>query len=348
MNEPKNFFKSRPWKVTLVTLAITIPIFVLSTFNDLFLILVLSFAATFVLRPVVDYLENLGIKRTLAIIGLYIVLGSVLVVGGILMYPILVSQVLNIADSFSGEKLSAMLNKLSVQVSQQIPFLKTDVVLKELNSFVLNIGTYAGQTLANVAGMLTTLLLVPFITFFFLNDYYTMQKSFIQNVPNKYFEMALNVIHKLEEQLTKYIQGTVTESLVVALLYAISYAIMGINYATVLGLIGGIMNIIPFAGPFIGAVPVLLVSIIQTGDLQMLPWIILSTVIVQQLDQMFVQPAVFSRIMDIHPLTMFLVILAGNEILGVMGMILAVPIYTVISVTAKETNWGLKNYKITW
>ncbi len=348
MNEPKNFFKSRPWKVTLVTLAITIPIFVLSTFNDLFLILVLSFAATFVLRPLVDYFENLGMKRTLAIIGLYLVFGSVLVVGGMLIYPILVSQVLNIADSFSGEKLSAMLNKLSLQVSQQIPFLQSETVLQELNGIVLNMGTYAGKALSTLAGTLTTLLLVPFITFFFLNDYYKMQKSFIEIVPNKYFEMALNVIHKLEEQLTKYIQGTVTESLLIAVLYAIAYAIMGINYATALGLIGGVMNIIPFAGPFIGAVPVLLVSIMQFGDLQMLPWIILSTVAVQQLDQMFVQPAVFSRIMDIHPLTMFLVILAGNEILGVMGMILAVPIYTVISVTAKETNWGLKNYKITW
>ncbi|HLP17600.1 MAG TPA: AI-2E family transporter, partial [Bacteroidota bacterium] len=66
-----------------------------------------------------------------------------------------------------------------------------------------------------------------------------------------------------------------------------------------------------------------------------------------QLDQIFVQPAVFSKIMSIHPLVMFLVILVGNEVLGVMGMVLAVPIYTIITVTARETNWGLKNYTIT-
>ena len=166
-------------------------------------------------------------------------------------------------------------------------------------------------------------------------------------MPNKYFEMTLNVLHKIEEQLSKYIRGTVIESAVVALLYIVAYWYLGINYATVLGLVGGIMNIIPFAGPFIGAVPVLLISIMQFGDLHMLIPIVVSTVIVQQLDQIFVQPTVFSSIMDIHPLTMFIVILLGNEVLGVMGMILSVPIYTTIVVTATETNWGLKNYKIT-
>ncbi|KAB2923689.1 MAG: AI-2E family transporter, partial [Bacteroidetes bacterium] len=70
-------------------------------------------------------------------------------------------------------------------------------------------------------------------------------------------------------------------------------------------------------------------------------------VAVQQIDQMAIQPAVFSKIMDIHPLTMFLVILIGNEVLGVMGMVLAIPIYTVVLVTAKETNWGLTHYRIT-
>ncbi|MCX6136890.1 MAG: AI-2E family transporter [Ignavibacteriales bacterium] len=122
---------------------------------------------------------------------------------------------------------------------------------------------------------------------------------------------------------------------------------MGINYAIVLGIVGGIMNVIPFAGPFIGAIPVLIVTMIQFGDLSMLLPIVISTVVVQQLDQIFVQPTVFSKILDIHPLTMFLVILIGGQVLGVLGMILSIPIYTIISVTARETNWGLNNYRIT-
>jgi predicted PurR-regulated permease PerM len=297
---------------------------------------------------VIDYLENIGLSRTVAIIFLYIVLGSIVVVAVILLYPIIVLQVGQISSSFSGDRLSTMLKQLSISISEKIPFLKTEMITEQLNGALIKIGNAAGDALATMLSTATSLILVPFIAFFLLNDYYTMQKAFIQNLPNKYFEMGLNVLHKLEDQLTKYIRGTVIESGIIAVLYAVTYFFLGINYATILGIVGGITNIIPFAGPFIGAIPVLLVSIIQFGDLRMLLPIAITTVVVQQLDQMFVQPTVFSKIMDIRPLTMFIVILAGNELLGVMGMVLAVPIYTVILVTAKETNWGLKNYKITW
>lgn len=348
MTEQKTFFKSRPWKVFVVTFSISFPIFLLSRFDNLFLILVVSFAVTFILRPLIDQLEDKGINRMWAVLGTFIVLGSIIVVVGMILYPLIVTQMLQISTAFSGDKLTIMLDKLSASIAQHAPFIKTEAVQQQLHEAVSSFGTSAGSSIEKGIGLLANLAIVPFISFFLLNDYYKMQKIFIQNMPNKYFEMTLNIIHKLEEQLTKYIRGTVTESFFVAILYALFYFYYGINYATVLGLIGGIANIIPFAGPFIGAIPVLLISIIQFGDLSMLPWIIISTIVVQQIDQFFIQPAVFSKIMDIHPLTMFLVILVGNEVLGVMGMVLAVPIYTVIFVTAKETNWGLKKYKITW
>ncbi len=342
-----NFFTSRQWKVFVVTFAISAPIFFFSLFKELFMILIISFVLTMVLRPVVDYIENKGIPRTAAVLSLFLTFGSLTVSGLTLLYPIVVSQVVSLSSSFNADSLSVMLNQLSTSVSQQIPFLKSDVILIKLNAMILDAANLAGQTLATAAGFAASMMVVPFITFFLLNDYYKMQKAFIQNMPNKYFEMSLNLIYKLEGQLGKYIIGTCLESFFVAILYIIAYYILGVNYATVLGIIGGVANIIPFAGPFIGAIPVLIISIVQFGDLHMLIPIIIISVVVQQLDQIFVQPTVFSKIMSIHPLTMFLVILIGNEILGVMGMILAVPIYTVISVTAKETNWGLKNYRIT-
>lgn len=347
MKEDKSFFRSRPWKVFLVTMAIAVPIFVLSTFSDLFLILVVSFTLTFILRPVVDFIENLGVARWVAVLMIFLGLGSIVAIGAMLLFPVLSSQVTQISASFSKERLGVMLNDLSKQIATQVPFLKSDSVRDQLNNTLVTFGDSAGQALTGLLGTAATLAIVPFITFYMLNDYYNMQKAFVRNMPNKYFEMTLNIIYKIEDQLSKYIQGTVTESLIVAMIYSVCYFFLGINYATVLGLIGGFTNIIPFAGPFIGAIPVLLISIVQFGDLSMLPWIVLVSVGVQQVDQVFVQPTVFSKIMDIHPLVLFLVILVGNETLGVMGMVLAVPIYTIILVTATETNWGLKNYRIT-
>ncbi len=347
MNEEKSFFRSRHWKVFLVTMAIALPIFVFATFEDLFLILIVSFILTFVLKPLVDYIENLGAARWVSVMIVFTGLGSIAVGAVVLLFPVITTQVSQIAAAFDKERLTVMLNDLSRQIAQQIPFLKSEAIREQLNTFLVSFGNSAGTALSGLLGTAATLAIVPFITFFLLNDYYRMQKSFIRNMPNKYFEMSLNIIYKIEDQLSKYIRGTVIESAAVGIIYSICYFSLGINYATVLGLIGGFTNVIPFAGPFIGAIPVLLISIVQFGDLSMLPWIALITIGVQQIDQMVVQPAVFSKIMDIHPLTMFIVILIGNETLGVMGMVLAVPIYTVILVTAKETNWGLQRYKIT-
>jgi len=347
MTDEKNFFRSIPWKVFLVTMAIVVPIFVLSTFQDLFLILVVSFTLTFILRPIVDYIENLGAARWVSVIIIFSGLGSILALVIVLLVPVITTQISQIAVSFSPGKLTVLLNDLSAQISRQIPFLQTDAVRDKLHSALVSFGSSAGESLTGLVGTTASMAIVPFITFFLLNDYHTMQKALIRSMPNKYFEMSLNIMYKIEDQLSKYIQGTAIESMFVAVLYSVAYFYLGINYATVLGLIGGITNIIPFAGPFIGSIPTLLVSIIQFGDLRMVLPIIIVTVAVQQIDQMVIQPTVFSRIMDIHPLTMFLVILIGNEVLGLMGMVLAIPIYTVIVVTAKETNWGLKHYRIT-
>ncbi len=342
-----NFFTRRPWKVFVVTISISAPIFILSLFDQVFYLLVMSFALTMILKPLVDYLENRQIPRGAAIIGIYLVLAGIVVVGLTTIYPIIVAQVSNLSTSFDDQHLTNMIKQLGTSISEKIPFLKPEEVAAKLNAALTNMTAQAEGLLTSAISVIASLVIVPFLTFFLLLDYYKMQKAFIENVPNKYFEMALNVIHKLEVQISKYIQGTVIESSVVAILYVISYYIIGVQYATVLGIFGGVMNIIPFAGPFIGAVPVILVSIIQYGDLSKLIPVIISTIVVQQIDQLFVQPTVFSKVMSIHPLTMFVVILIGGQLLGVMGMVLSIPIYTIILVTARETNWGLKNYRIT-
>ncbi len=342
-----NFFSRRPWKVFVVTFCISAPIFILSLFDQVFYLLVMAFALMMILKPLVDYLENKQIPRAAAIIGIYLVLAGMVVIGFMTVYPIIVAQVSNLSTSFDSQHLTVMLKQIGASISQTIPFLKPEQVAAKLNTFLADMTAPAEGLLTSAISIVASLVVVPFLTFFLLLDYYKIQKAFIENVPNKYFEMALNVIHKLEEQISKYIQGTVIESLIVAVLYVVAYYIIGVQYATVLGIFGGIMNIIPFAGPFIGAIPVVFVSIIQYGDISKLIWIIMSTIVVQQIDQLFVQPTVFSRVMDIHPLTMFVVILIGGQLLGVMGMVLSIPIYTVILVTARETNWGLKNYRIT-
>ncbi len=342
-----DFFTSRYWKVFIVTFSIAAPIFILSMFGQVFILLVLSFAVTMVLKPLVDYLEKEDIPRVAAILGLYLVIGILLFAGFVTIYPVMVRQLTNLAVFLSGDRLSRVLNQLSVSISGFIPFLKSSDLATKIETTLPALTGKAEETITNVIGMAGSFIVVPFITFFLLNDYHRIQKAVIENVPNKYFEMSLNVISKLETQLSKYIRGVCIELISVAILYASAYSLLGFRYAIIFGIVCGFSNIIPMAGPLLAAIPIVIASLIQFGDFRMLVPIVLTTFVVQQIDQMFIQPNVYGKILDMHPLTIVLTILVGSELLGIVGMVLAIPIYTVIKVTARETNWGLKNYRIT-
>ncbi len=341
------FFRSRHWKVFLVTFGITGSIFALSLLGQVFLLLTMSFILTMVLKPLVDYLENNGIPRPAGILAMYVIIGGILVFALINVYPIVILQLSSLSSLMNSEHLSALLKQMAASISDKIPFIKADIILKKLNTLLPELAKTAEDSLTSALSLVASFIIVPFITFFLLNDYYKMQKALIENVPNKYFEMALNVVHTLDRQISKYIRGVCIDSLAVAILYIIAYYIIGVQYATLLGLVGGIANIIPLAGPVIGAIPVMIVSIIQFGDFRMIIPIVISTVVVRQLDDIFVQPNLYGRLLNMHPLTILIVILLGGEMLGILGMVLAIPVYTVITVTARETNWGLKNYRIT-
>ena len=341
------FFKSRHWKVFLVTFAIIGVIIALSLLGQVFLLLTMSLVLTMVLKPLIDYLENKGIPRPAGILTMYVVIGGIVFFTFINIYPIVVLQLSSLSSSMNSEHLSAMLNQMAASISEKIPFIKANIIAEKLYTLLPQIAKAAEDSLTSALSLVASFIIVPFITFFLLNDYYKMQKALIENVPNRYFEMALNVVHTLDSQISKYIRGVCIDSLAVTILYIIAYQSMGIQYAAVLGLIGGIINIIPLAGPIIGAIPVLIVSIIQFGDFRMIVPIVIATVAVRQLDDILIQPKIYGRLLNMHPLTIMIVVLLGGELLGILGMVLAIPIYTVVTVTARETNWGLKNYRIT-
>jgi predicted PurR-regulated permease PerM len=342
-----SFFTSRYWKVFIVTFSIIAPVFALALFGEVFILLVMSIALTMILKPLVDYLENKGLPRAVGILSLYIIGGVIVFYGLKTVYPVIVQQLTNMASFLTGDRLGRVLKQLGASVAQVIPFFKASDLTTKIETTLPGLVAKAERAVTGVLGIAASFVIVPFITFFLLNDYHRMQKAIIENVPNKYFEMALNVMYKLERQLSKYIRGVCIELFSVSLLYITAYSFMGFRYAIVLGLMCGMSNIIPMAGPLIAAVPMIFASLIQFGDFRMLLPIMLTTFAVQQIDQMFIQPNVYGKILDMHPLTIVFTILIGSQLLGIVGMVLAIPIYTVMKVTARETNWGLKNYRIT-
>jgi len=113
-----------------------------------------------------------------------------------------------------------------------------------------------------------------------------------------------------------------------------------------LGVIAGLGHLIPYFGPVIGGVPAIILSIMVHGDLSQVPLIILVVLGVYAVDNGFVQPYVFGKSVDIHPILIILLIIAGGQLFGLIGMLLAIPVATVVKTTAKQIYFAFKNYRI--
>lgn len=340
---------NRPFLKVLFLLSILLLAFwVASFFPDLVMALIISVLASFVLKPLVKFLEfRLGLRRSLAILLVFAVVGSIAVIGAMQIIPFMLNRAQGLYEQFKTFPFDQKLLEASRDIVEKVPFLTADQLAEKVREIMKSGIESMGNALQNAVGFLLTLSVVPFITYFMLAEGDIALKKLIERVPNKYFEMTLNVIYKIQRDLVGYLRGWILDSIIIGILSIIGLMIIGIDYPFIIGAIAGIANLVPYLGPVVGAVPAFLVSLTQFGDFRMVVPIIVLTVTIQAIDNTIVQPICFAKTVDMHPLTVILVLIIGNELMGVAGMILGIPIATILKVSAEETYWGLKNYQIT-
>ena len=198
--------------------------------------------------------------------------------------------------------------------------------------------------------LLIGLFSVLFIAFFFLKDSFLLERSLLVFATKGDESKFMGMFNKIKELLSRYFVGLLLQITVLFILYTILLLVFGVENAIALALIAAIMNIIPYVGPLIGGVLVLLLTTtsnlgadFQTVLLPKLIYIMIGYFIIQLIDNFINQPLIFGSSVRSHPLEIFLAILIGGIIFGIPGMIVAVPSYTTIKVIAKEF---LSEYKI--
>lgn len=340
---------SRPlFKASIIVAILALSFWIASYFPELVFALILSSLAAFLLQPVVKFIElRLGLKRTFSVLGVFLVVGAIVVFALANLFPLVLSRIQDFYGQFKAFPFEAKLSESAQKLLAGLSFISPSDLSKQIHSLIGSGLRQLGSVLENMLGAVVSLAIVPIVTFFILVDGDRAVKKLIERVPNKYFEMTLNVIYKIRRDLVGYLRGWLLEATIVGLLSFVGYTIIGIDYAILIGLIAGMANMIPYLGPVVGAVPAILVSLTQYNDFRMLLPVAIVAVAVQLIDEMIVQPFTFAKAIDMHPLSVIVVLLIGNELLGIAGMLLAIPLFTILKVAAKETYWGLKHYRIT-
>jgi predicted PurR-regulated permease PerM len=343
------FAANRPiLKVSLLLAILLAAFWVASLIPSLVLALILSTIVAFVLKPVVKTLEfRLGLRRSIAILSVFVLLGGTLVLVSLETVPFLISRIEVLFNQFKTFPFQEKLDVAARDLTENLPFLDATAVSAKTNQWIANGVASLNDLAENVFTFVAMIGIVPFITYFVLAEGDATLKRLIERVPNKYFEMTLNVLNKIQRDLVGYLRGWILDSVIIGILSIAGLWFIGVDYPVLIGAVAGVANLVPYLGPIVGAVPAFLVSLTQFGDFRMLVPIAVLTLAIQMVDNIVVQPLCFSKTVDMHPLTVILVLIVGNELMGIAGMLVAIPIATILKVSTVETYWGLRNYRIT-
>ncbi len=303
-----------------------------------------------IFNPVIDFFEQHKIPRVVAVLSIFILTGLILFSLVSILLPKLVNQLEAIANSLNNETINQSLTQFEQTLKTKFPFLSSfdlsERISSLFNSTILGWINNLSSIVQGVFSFLAVIVIIPFMTFFILKDNKKLLHGIINFMPNKSFEVSYNVLTKIGFQLSRYVRGWILDATIVGILSGSGLALLGINNAISIGFIAGAGHLIPYFGPVIGGLPAVIITIIQFGDLSMLPSVLLMFTIIYTFDNGFIQPNIISKSTDMHPLIIIVLILIGSETLGVLGMLLAVPVATVIKTAVKEIYFGYKNYKI--
>lgn len=246
--------------------------------------------------------------------------------------------------------LQEALTGFQLAVAEYVPVLAEFDVAEELNRRVKAWSTDLLQRTPALVGTVlsgaTLFVIVPIVAFFFLSEGRTIKRAVIELVPNRYFEMVLSLLYRIDQQLGGYVRGLVLSVVIVSLLSILGLRAIGLRDYLVVGTLAGVSNVIPYVGPIIGIAAGLLAALLQYGSLG---WGVVLPVaavffVVQIVDNVFVQPLVVAKSVNLHPLIVIFVVLVGSHLFGPIGMLLAVPFTAVTKVSANTIYHGLRSY----
>jgi putative permease len=338
------------FKAGLLLLALLAAIWILSYSGMVLTPLILAILLSILLNPLVIMLERRGLNRTAAVLLILAMLGMLLAAALTFLAPVIAHEFRTLGSLVRNETPATLLEKLKTLLQRYVPWLKnsglTLQIVGRAEKILYSIFNQSIRLLPSIIPVAIALVLIPFMTFFLLKDGRRLKKSFIQVLPNRYFEMAVSLLHKIDCQLGSYIRGQMLVSLCIGILAITALAILKVPYFFLIGCAAGLANMIPYFGPIVGAIPAIILNIISKGYLGAVLPVIAAFLIIRLIDDTLVSPNILGRSLHIHPLLVIIVIFTGGEMFGIMGLLLCIPVTGIIKVTIQELVWNFKHYRV--
>lgn len=318
------FFKLKPvWYPIIFILSKTLIPFGLAAF------------VAYLLHPVIDLLQKRGMRRSVSILLIYVLFfGGV----GFAIYkgmPIILQEMEELIETapqftekyqgalkYIHDKTSNWPIQFKERIDEGILFLEN-----KLESLLSSVMDYV----VNVPDFVLLFGLVPLIAFYYLKDWAKIKKAALMITPSKIKRQSIAFMRDIEQSLGNYIRGQFIVCVTIGVISALLLWILHVKYSLLLGIIIGVTNIIPYFGPIIGAIPAVVIAA-ATSTKQVI-WVAVVIFGLQFLEGNILSPLIVGKSLHMHPLLIMLSLLIGGELGGIVGLILAVPILSIIKVS---------------
>ena len=343
------------WSIIGVLLLIVAAFFVLIEGRVILAPLLLAVVIIYILNPFVSWMHRRGTPRLVGTFLGFLVFFS----AGALLAVILLPDVIEQGRSFV-ETFPLLYDNSVVQVHdffdsvglKNVTVWNYDELLSYVNdpdnrntliTFALD---QLGSVTAGIFEFILVFLLGPVLAFYLLIDLPSVQQRLVDIFPDHRRTEAAHVGRQLNTALGGFLRGQLVVALIVGLMLSIGYRIVGLEFWLIIGIVGGLLNIVPFLGPWVGGTLGVLVAL-STGDMTTAVWAVVVAVVVQQIDNNFVSPTVLRATVRLHPAVTLIALVLGGARTGVRGVIVAVPLTAIVKILVGHW-WRTRILDQTW
>ncbi|KXG74043.1 AI-2E family transporter [Thermotalea metallivorans] len=303
-----------------------------------------SIIFAYLLSPVVHFLEKGGLKRVWAVIFLYASLFGALILLFVTITPKISKETSNLIALLPqySDQANQFVNRIYLKIRQldnispQFAGVKEAIEenISHIQYYIMNTLKKLTANLLDIFSHLVGLVLIPIFSFYFLKDADFFKKKIIFLLPKCCREECVAIARDIDILMSKFIRGQLLVAAIVGIFSTLALLVIRVDFAFLIGAVAGIFNVIPYFGPIFGAIPAVVVALLDSPSKAL--WVIIAFTAIQQIESAILSPKIVGDSVGLHPITVILVLLIGNEWLGIVGMLFAVPIAASMKIVGKH------------
>lgn len=319
------------WISIFKVLAVVFGVFMIYYLFDIFLLLFFVIILSSALSPLVDKIKvRFHIPRIMAILLIYLILLFVVGFVAYTIIPLAITQFSNFNQNLPAyaQKITAVFSSFS-----EAPLSSTNPI-QGASSSLGNVAGTLVKSASSFFGGLATIFYILVLTLFLLLEEDGIRKFFVSLLPITQKSYILEITKKLSDKMGSWLLGQVTLMLIIGAFTTLGLWAIGIPYALTLGIIAGLLEVVPTIGPMLAAIPAVLIAYMDT------PWkavfVLIFAVIIQQLENQLIVPKVMNKAVGVSPFIILVALLIGGKLGGTLGVLIAIPSVAALSVLSKE------------